>query len=149
MKQLNESSAHGYLRPCVLKTPSSAQLPVRSARIPTYEAGVRAAQLTAVTSTSGSRHTTVRTLRDVPNIVCRTTAFPNPSGICQKQCRYDTRDWRDKRPRTILNHIWVGPESSLIWVMKHAAIKGKAPNMRLRSLYLPVRCTIHLRRVPT
>jgi hypothetical protein len=54
-----------------------------------------------------------------------------------------------QRPRTILNHNWVGPESSLIWVMKHAAIKGKTPKMRLRSLYLPVRCTIHLRRVPT
>ena len=53
-----------------------------------------------------------------------------------------------QRRRTMLNHNWAGPESSFIWVMKHAAIKGKAPNTRLRSLYLPVRCTIHLRRVP-
>ena len=84
-EQLDESSAHGHLRLCVSKTPSSVQLFSVQLQCTTYEAGVQAAQLTAVTSASSSRHTAVKTLRDAPNIVCRTTAFPNPSGICQKQ----------------------------------------------------------------
>ena len=84
-EQLDESSAHGHLRFCVSMTPSSEQLFSVQLEFPTYEAGVQAAQLTAVMSTSTSRHTAVRTFRDAPNIVCRTTAFPNPSGIYQKQ----------------------------------------------------------------
>jgi hypothetical protein len=97
--------------------------------------------------TSASSHLLMRLLRKRTQHRLQNYGISEPERYlsCHGNFVYETRrDCREPRPRTILNHIWVGPESSLIWVMKHAAIKGKAPNMRLRSLYLPVRCIIHL-----
>ena len=44
----------------------------------------------------------------------------------------------------MLNHICAGGESSVINVIKTAPMNGKKPKTRLISLYLPVRCIIHL-----
>jgi hypothetical protein len=45
---------------------------------------------------------------------------------------------------TMLNHSWVGGESSFIKVISRAPMNGKLPKIRLIILYLPVRCIIHL-----
>lgn len=44
----------------------------------------------------------------------------------------------------MLSHICNGPESSRIKVMRVIPMNGKKPKIRLISLYLPVRCIIHL-----
>lgn len=44
----------------------------------------------------------------------------------------------------MLNHIWIGPESSRIKDIRTAAVKGNVPNIKLIILYFPVRCIIHL-----
>ncbi len=77
---------------------------------------------------------------DALNIVCNTTAFPNPRGIYPIIIRH--RNAKGNK-LTILNQDWIGPESSRIRYINTVAIKGNNPNIKLIILYFPVLCIIH------
>jgi hypothetical protein len=84
-----------------------------------------------------------RSKSDSLSMVCKTTAFPNPNGICTALGCCQTI-WGVVF-RTILNQSLAGLEFSFMVDISIAAMKGKIPNVRLMVLYFPVRCIDHLR----
>ena len=77
------------------------------------------------------------------SIVCRTTAFPNPNGICGV-LEFCQAIRKVKNFCTMLNQSLAGLEFSFIVTISIIAMKGRIPNVKLINLYLPVLCIDHL-----